>query len=56
LQARGDADAKVVERLRKAEEEEPIGMRLADHVIVNDRLDETVEEMLRLIRAKRPPR
>ena len=56
LQARGDADAKVVERLRKAEEEEPIGMRLADHVIVNDRLDETVEEMLRLIRAKRPSR
>lgn len=56
LHARGDADAKVVERLRKAEEEEPIGMQLADHVIVNDRLEETVEEMLRLIRAKRPSR
>jgi len=56
LHARGDADAKVVERLRKAEEEEPIGMQLADHVIVNDRLEETVEEMLRLIRAKRSPR
>lgn len=56
LHARGDADTKVVERLRKAEEEEPIGMQLADHVIVNDRLDETVEEMLRLIRAKRPSR
>ena len=56
LHARGDADAKVVERLRKAEEEEPIGMRLADHVIVNDQLDETVEEMLRLIRAKRSSR
>lgn len=56
LHARGDADAKVVERLRKAEEEEPIGKDLADHVIVNDHLDETVEAMLGLIRAAREPR
>lgn len=56
LHARGDADAKVVERLRKAEEEEPIGMQLADHVIVNDRLEETVDEMLHLIRVKRSSR
>ena len=56
LHGRGDADAKVLQRLRKAEEEEPIGMRLADHVIVNDRLDETVEVMLRLIRTERGAR
>jgi guanylate kinase len=49
LHARGDADHKVHERLRKAEEEEPIGMQLADHVLVNDQLDATVEEMLGLI-------
>jgi guanylate kinase len=53
LHARGDADAKVVERLRKAEEEEPIGKELADHVIVNDDLSETVEAMLQLIRTAR---
>jgi guanylate kinase len=53
LHARGDADAKVVERLRKAEEEEPIGKELADHVIVNDHLQETVESMLGLIRSAR---
>ena len=53
LHARGDADAKVVERLRKAEEEEPIGKELADHVIVNDHLEETVESMLGLIRSAR---
>jgi guanylate kinase len=53
LHARGDADAKVVERLRKAEEEEPIGKELADHVIVNDHLEETVESMLGLIRSSR---
>jgi guanylate kinase len=56
LHARGDADAKVVERLRKAEEEEPIGKELADHVIVNDDLSETVEAMLQLIRTARTSR
>ena len=56
LHARGDADAKVVERLRKAEEEEPIGKELADHVIVNDDLQETVESMLQLIRTARVAR
>jgi len=56
LHARGDADAKVVERLRKAEEEEPIGKELADHVIVNDDLQETVEAMLQLIRTARTAR
>ena len=49
LHARGDADHKVHERLRKAEEEEPIGMQLADHVLVNDQLDATIDEMLGLI-------
>lgn len=56
LHARGDADHKVLERLRKAEEEEPIGMRLADHVLVNDQLDATVDEMLTLIEEYRTSR
>ncbi len=49
LIGRGDPDHKVVERLRKAEEEEPVGLALADYTFVNDDLDETVDEMLGLI-------
>ena len=36
-------------RLKKAEEEEPIGLELADHVVVNDDLEETIGEMLSII-------
>ncbi len=50
---RGDPDDKVAERLRKAEDEEPIGMALADHVVVNDDLEQTIKEMLAIIEAVR---
>jgi guanylate kinase len=53
LRGRGDVDHKVLARLKKAEEEEPVGRSLADHVVVNDDLDTTVDEMLRLIDAAR---
>ncbi|MET0578948.1 MAG: guanylate kinase [Ilumatobacteraceae bacterium] len=53
LRGRGDATDKVVERLRKAEDEEPIGRALADHVVVNDDLEETIAEMLAIIDAAR---
>ena len=53
LIGRGDPDDKVLERLRKAEEEEPIGRAMADHVVVNDDLEATVDEMLRLVAARR---
>lgn len=56
LRGRGDPDDQVEARLRKAEEEEPVGRRLADHVLVNDALDETVEELLALIDAARDER
>ena len=49
LIGRGDPDHKVLERLRKAEEEEPVGLALADFSFVNDDLDQTVDEMLALI-------
>ncbi len=49
LRGRGDPEHKVEQRVRKAEEEEPIGRALADHIVVNDRLDHTVEEMLSII-------
>ncbi|MCH9837656.1 MAG: guanylate kinase [Ilumatobacter sp.] len=53
LRGRGDLDHKVLARLKKAEEEEPIGRELADHLVVNDDLDETIDEMLAIIHAAR---
>lgn len=49
LTGRGDAPEKVLERLRKAEEEEPEGRALADHVVVNDDLERTIREMADII-------
>ena len=48
--------SKVDQRVRKAEEEEPIGRALADHVVVNDDLARTVDEMLAIIDHHRAPR
>ena len=53
LRGRGDPDDKVLARLRKAENEEPVGRRIADHVVVNDDLDRTVDEMLAIVAAER---
>ncbi len=53
LRGRGDPEDKVLARLRKAEEEEPIGLELADEVVVNDELDATIDEMLSIINARR---
>ncbi len=53
LRGRGDPEHKVEQRLRKAEEEEPVGMGMADHVVVNDDLDRTVDEMLAIIAGRR---
>ncbi|CAB4566832.1 unannotated protein [freshwater metagenome] len=49
LVGRGDPDHKVQERLRKAEEEEPIGLALADATVVNDDLMRTVDELVAVI-------
>ena len=53
LNARGDDERKVDQRLRKAEEEEPIGIALADHVIINQQLEKTINDMLDVIKAAR---
>lgn len=53
LIGRGDPDHHVAERLRKAEEEEPVGLALADHSVVNDDLDRTVDELLAIIASAR---
>jgi guanylate kinase len=49
LRQRGDREDKVADRLRKAESEEPVGLELADHVLVNDNLDDTIEDLLRIV-------
>ena len=49
LRGRGDPDQKVAERLQKAEDEEPIGMELADYVVVNDDLETTISDMLHIL-------
>lgn len=56
LRERGDAEDKVAQRLRKAEEEEPIGAALADYVVINDDLKATVGEMLAIISRERAAR
>jgi guanylate kinase len=56
LRGRGDADDNVLQRLRKAEDEEPVGRALADEVVVNDDLDRTIEEMLGIIDRERRSR
>lgn len=49
LRERGDRDDRVYARLRKAEDEEPVGRAMADHVVVNDDLSDTIDEMLAII-------
>ncbi|MFA5774373.1 MAG: guanylate kinase [Ilumatobacteraceae bacterium] len=56
LIGRGDPDQRIEQRLRKAEIEEPVGMAIADYVLVNDDLDSTIDEMLDLINRTRASR
>jgi guanylate kinase len=49
LRARGDPEDKVAKRLAKAEEEEPSGLALADHVVVNDEIDRAVTDLQTVI-------
>jgi len=49
LRGRGDSEQRVTERLQKALDEEPVGLSLADHVVVNDDLERTVGEMMQII-------
>ena len=49
LRGRGDPEDRVAERLQKALDEEPVGLRLAYHVVINDDLERTVEEMMQII-------
>ncbi len=54
LRGRGDPEDKVEERLQKAVDEEPVGLAMANHVVVNVDLERTVREMLDIISGYRP--
>ncbi len=53
LRLRGDESDKVLARLRKAELEEPVGRALADHVVVNDDLEQTIDDLAAIIESER---
>lgn len=53
LRGRGDPEDKVDERLQKAVDEEPVGLAIADHVVVNDDLERTLGEMMDIISSHR---
>ena len=53
LQGRGDSEEHVVERLKKAEDEERLGAEIADVIIVNDDLERAVAEIQGIIGAAR---
>jgi guanylate kinase len=53
LRGRGDPEDKVAARLRKADDEEPVGKAMSDYVIVNDDLVRTVDEMLAILAEER---
>jgi guanylate kinase len=56
LQGRGDSPEHVVERLRKAEDEERLGAEQADVVVVNDDLERAVGEIQAIIGGARSQR
>jgi len=49
LRGRGDPEDKVDQRLQKALDEEPVGLAIADHVVINDDFERTVGEMMEII-------
>ena len=56
LRDRGDPPHKVAARLRKAEDEEPVGKAISDYVVVNDSLERTVDELVAIIATERARR
>ena len=53
LRSRGDDDATIDKRLRKADSEEGVGRTLADHVVINDHLERAVAEVAGIVAAHR---
>ena len=56
LRSRGDDDVVIAKRLAKAEAEEEVGHRIANHVVVNDRLERAVAEVAGIVEGYRASR
>ncbi len=56
LRTRGDDDASVARRVAYGAEEEKLGRRIADHVVVNDDLDRAAAELAGILDRQRPGR
>ncbi len=53
LRSRGDSEETIQKRLRKAEAEEEVGHRIADHIVVNDDLERAVAEVAGIVESYR---
>jgi guanylate kinase len=49
LRRRGDREESIVRRLAKADDEEAAGRALADHVIVNEDLEQAIDEAVAIL-------
>lgn len=49
LRRRGDREESIVRRLAKADDEEAVGRALADHVIVNEDLEQAISEAVGIL-------
>ncbi len=56
LRSRGDDDVVIAKRLAKADAEEEIGHRIANHVVVNDWLERAVAEVAGIVESYRVTR
>ena len=56
LRSRGDDETVIAKRLAKADAEEAIGHRIADHVVVNDWLERAVAEVAGIVATHRSAR
>jgi guanylate kinase len=56
LRSRGDDDAVIAKRLAKADAEEQTGHEIANHVVVNDRLERAVAEVAGIVERHRAQR
>jgi guanylate kinase len=53
LRGRGDREELIARRLAAAPEEERAGRALADHIVVNDDLDQAIEEVAAILESHR---
>jgi guanylate kinase len=56
LRSRGDDETVIARRIAKADAEEDVGHRIADHVVVNDVLERAVSEVAGIVFAHRSAR